>query len=97
MNGNILTKDQSEQERKLFTYKTAAASIVIAQFGNEFVINKNIYFCNTRGYRGNIEDLFEVITYWYEKKRKWRNRDLWKRFSNRMNGIYGKGFQTGWI
>jgi hypothetical protein len=58
--------------------KTAAASIVIAQFGSEFEINKNIYFHRTRGYRGNIEDLYEVITYWYNKKRKWYQRKQWR-------------------
>lgn len=58
--------------------KTGAASIVIAQFGNEFVINKNIYFHRTRDYRGNVEDLFEVLTYWHEKKRKWHQKKHWR-------------------
>jgi len=58
--------------------KTAAAGIVIEQFGEEFHIEKNIYFHRTRGYTGNIENLFEVITYWHNKNRKWSNRKKWR-------------------
>jgi hypothetical protein len=104
MDGIILSKDQSEQERKLFhdpdiwkdpkiktaadfdwlepwlLNKTAAAAIVIAQFGDEFVINKNVYFPLTRKYKGKIEDLYEVVKYWYEKKRIYRHnrRKKWR-------------------
>jgi len=62
--------------------KTAAASIVIALFGDEFVINKNVLFNRTRDYRGNIEDLYDVITYWYKKKRKYRQRKKWRDVEN---------------
>ncbi len=58
--------------------KTAAASIVISQIGNEFIINKNILFGRTRGYQGKKENLYDTIIYWYEKKRKWRQRKKWR-------------------
>lgn len=102
IDGIILTKSQSEQERKMrydsdiwnepgvktaadfkwldkgLLTKTAATSIVIAQFDNEFEIYKNIKFPRTVEYRGNIEDLYDVIMYWYNKKRKWRQRKKWR-------------------
>lgn len=102
MNGIVLTKEQSEQDRKLFhdpdiwkqpgiktaadfdwlepwlLNKICAASIVIALFDDDFVIHKNILFYRTRDYRGNITELYDIVTYWYKKKRKYRNSKKWR-------------------
>jgi hypothetical protein len=75
---NIKTAADLDWLEPLLLTKTGASSIVIEQDGNEFFICKNINFHRTRTYKGNIEDLFDVITYWHNKKRKYHERKKWR-------------------
>jgi len=62
--------------------KTAENSIVIGVLNGEFEIYKNVYFWCTRGYKGDRKDLYKVISYWYQKKRKFRRRKKWRDVEN---------------
>lgn len=64
-------------DKGLFT-KIARHSIVVGIEKDTFVIFKNLYFQCAIEYIGDIHDLYDVITYWYNKKRKYRQRKRWR-------------------